>query len=211
MIVSEATDDRQERLRQLTEAAEDQERILADPTLAHPVLHAEKFSGPIGLDHEGGVLPRNRRKDAEATTRGRGEKLGTAEAKARSRRRWVLYHRALEGDIAVVDFARRGDEWIVAVRDTPYKAVAEGVLGVIGLYELRRGVQPHEGDLYLKALRQTFANSSLWFVDPAQPAGRVVRRLATVFRWLDSRWLPQHVGRRRGPRRGRRSGGGFTS
>jgi hypothetical protein len=125
--------------------------------------------------------------------------------------RWVLYHRALEGNIAVVDFTRRGEEWVVAVRDTPYRDAAEGVVGIVGLYKLRRGVQPHEGDLYLKALRQTFANSSLWFVAPAQPAGQVMRRIATVLRWLDTRRLPQRVGRRRGPRRGRRSGGGFTS
>ena len=57
------------------------------------------------------------------------------------------------------------------MRDTPYKEAAEGAVGIVGLYQLRRGVQPHEGDLYRKALRQTFANSSRWFVArPSRPA-----------------------------------------
>jgi hypothetical protein len=82
--------------------------------------------------------------------------------------RWVLYHRAPEGDVPVVDFTRQGDEWQIAVHETPLKsALEERLLPTIGLHELQRAVGPHEGDLYLKALRQTFANSSRWFVVPA--------------------------------------------
>jgi hypothetical protein len=81
--------------------------------------------------------------------------------------RWVLYHRAPEGDLPVADFTRHGDEWLIAVRDTPLKsALEERLLPTIGLYVLQRAVSPHEGDLYLKALQQTFANSSRWFVVP---------------------------------------------
>jgi hypothetical protein len=207
--LSELSDD--EIRRRLTEAAEERARILADPTRAHPVLHPDKYADPIGFDDEGRPLPGLRRKNGQATRRGGEEAHAVEEAKARRQRWWVLHHRAREGNVPVVDFTRRGNEWIVAVRDTPYKDAAEAAVDVVGLYELRRGVQPHEGDLYLKALRQTFANSSRWFVAPAQPAGQVMRRVATVLRWLDTRRLPQRVGRRRGPRRGRRSGGGFTS
>ncbi|MDB5064698.1 MAG: hypothetical protein JWM18_1132 [Chloroflexi bacterium] len=58
--MSELSDE--EVLRQLTEAAEEQERILADPTRAHPVLHPDKFADPIGFDEEGRPLSGHRRR-----------------------------------------------------------------------------------------------------------------------------------------------------
>jgi hypothetical protein len=85
--------------------------------------------------------------------------------------RWVLYHRTQTGRVPAVDFTRRGDEWVIAVRDTPYKAAAEHLLGLVSLSTLRRAVEPHEGDLYLRALQQTFANSSRWGFAPADAVG----------------------------------------
>jgi hypothetical protein len=57
----ELTPERQERLRQLTEAAEERARILADPTRAEPVLRPERYADPIGFDEEGRPLPGHRR------------------------------------------------------------------------------------------------------------------------------------------------------
>jgi hypothetical protein len=81
--------------------------------------------------------------------------------------RLVLYHHTSEGRVPVVDFTRNGDEWVVTVRDTPYKSFMEEALPTIGLYELQRAVEPHEGDLYLMALQQTYGRSSAWELAPA--------------------------------------------
>jgi hypothetical protein len=85
--------------------------------------------------------------------------------------RWVLYYRTAAGRVPVADLTRDGVQWVITLRDTEYKDAAEDALSVVGLYELRRGVEPHEGDLYLKALKQTFVNSSRWGVAPAEVIG----------------------------------------
>jgi hypothetical protein len=84
---------------------------------------------------------------------------------------WILYRRTECGRVPVADLDRRGDEWSITLRDTPYKEAAAHALSLVSLYQLRRGVEPHEGDLYLQALRQTFANSSRWGVAPADAVG----------------------------------------
>jgi hypothetical protein len=82
--------------------------------------------------------------------------------------RFVLYNHTRDGRVPVVDFTRSGDEWEVMVRDTPFKSsLEEDLLPSIGLYRLRRAVSPHEGDLYLQALQQTFAHTSAWELAPA--------------------------------------------
>jgi hypothetical protein len=81
---------------------------------------------------------------------------------ATSSDRWTLYHRTPDGEIPVVDFTRTGDEWAIAMRDSPWKDAIERALPTISLYRLRRGVRPDEGDLYLQALQQTFGRSSGW-------------------------------------------------
>jgi hypothetical protein len=86
--------------------------------------------------------------------------------------RLILYHHTRTGRVPVVDFTRRGGEWVIAVRDTPYKSSLEAdLLPSIGLYELQRAVKPEEGDLYLEALQQTFGRSSAWELAPADAAG----------------------------------------
>jgi hypothetical protein len=64
LTMRDRADDDQEILRQLTEAAEEQARILADPARAHPVPHPDKYADPIGFEEEGRPLPRRRRSDA---------------------------------------------------------------------------------------------------------------------------------------------------
>ena len=55
--MSDQAGDHQKILRQLTEAAEERERILADPSRAEPAPHPEKFTAfAIGLDDEGRPL-----------------------------------------------------------------------------------------------------------------------------------------------------------
>jgi hypothetical protein len=90
---------------------------------------------------------------------------------AQASTRWVLYHRTPEGEIPVVDFTRSGDEWMIAMRDTPWRDAIESALPTISLYQLRRGVRPDEGDLYLEALQQTFGRSSGWALAPADAEG----------------------------------------
>jgi hypothetical protein len=85
--------------------------------------------------------------------------------------RWVLYHRTPEGEVPVVDFMRTGDEWVITMRDTPYRTALESALPTVGLYQLQRAVAPHEGDLYLEALQQTFGRSSAWALAPAGAEG----------------------------------------
>jgi hypothetical protein len=85
--------------------------------------------------------------------------------------RWILYHHTADGRVPVVDFTRTGDEWEVSIRDTPHSEFLKGSLPTVGLYQLRRGVRPDEGDLYLEALQQTFGRSSAWELAPADPRG----------------------------------------
>lgn len=96
--------------------------------------------------------------------------MTVGESVAQPSPRWILYRRTPAGRVPVVDFTRDGDGWRIEVRDTPYREAAEHALPLVGLYQLRRAVEPHEGDLYLQALRQTFANSSRWGLAPAEPA-----------------------------------------
>jgi hypothetical protein len=60
---------------------------------------------------------------------------------------------------------------MIAMRDTPWRQAIESALPTISLYQLRRGVRPDEGDLYLEALQQTFGRSSGWALARADVEG----------------------------------------
>jgi len=59
----ELSKEKQEKLRRLQEAAEEQRRILEDPERAHPVRNPDKFADPVGVDEKGRPLPRRPRRD----------------------------------------------------------------------------------------------------------------------------------------------------
>jgi hypothetical protein len=70
--------------------------------------------------------------------------------------------------IPVVHFIRQSDRWKVDVLDTPLReTVIHDILPSVGLYELRRSVDPAEGDLYLRALLETFRRNTIWMLLPA--------------------------------------------